>query len=237
MRMGRMLVAGIATLALVVVVATPVASGSAKLRVCADLQAQRKHSTLLVTRIRTNYGCSYARNKLQGLLHNGANRIPRSRAHSGRWGCTSGAVAWTCRRYLRGGRQTKRIRFVLTVQVGGDSVPPPPTPLPTPNPLQRCVDLWNNDLVNRALIGYHFYYDHSIRRFWVYQLPSGRCAFIGVVPPTDLEYGNDGDVSVPTGGWAFMADVPELGDPKVVQDQATANANATLSADESVKLD
>ena len=31
--------------------------------------------------------------------------------------------------------------------------------------------------------------------------------------------------------------VPELGDPKLVQDQATAKANATLSADESVKLD
>ena len=237
MRMGPMVVAGIATLALGGAAATPgVASGRAKLHVCADLQLQRKHSTLLATRVRTNYGCSYARNKLQGLLHNGVNRIPRSRAHSGHWGCTSGDVAWTCRRYLRG-RQTKRIRFVLTVQVGGDSVPPPPTPLPTPNPLQRCVDLWNNDLVNRALIGYHFYYDHSIRRFWVYQLPSGRCAFIGVVPPTDREYGNDGDVSVLTGGWAFMADVPELGDPKVVQDQATANANATLSGDESVKLD
>jgi hypothetical protein len=123
-------------------------------------------------------------------------------------------------------------------------MPPPPatlpTPnplLPTPNPLQPCVDLWNGDAVNRALIGYHFYYNHSIRRFWVYQLPSGRCAFIGVVPISDAEYGNDGDVSVLTGGWAFMADVPELGDPKVVQDQASANANATLSADESVKLD
>ncbi len=235
MRMGPMLVAGIATLALVGVVAPPVASGSAKLRVCADLQLQRKHSTLLATRVRTNYGCSYARNKLQNLLHNGVNRIPRSRAHSGRWGCTSGDVAWTCRRYLRGGRQTKRIRFVLTVQVGDNPTPPPP--LPTPNPLQHCVDLWNNDPVHRALVGYHFYYDHSIRRFWVYQLPSGRCAFIGVVPASDSEYGNDGDVSPSTGGWAFMADVPELGDPKAVQDQASANANATLSADQSVKLD
>jgi hypothetical protein len=238
MRMAPTLVAGIATFALGGVVATPaVASGRTKLHVCADLQVQRKHSTLLATRIRTNYGCSYARKKLEDLLHKGVNRIPRSRARSGRWGCTSGDVGWTCRRYLRGGRHTRRIRFVLTVQVGGGSMPPPPTTLPTPNPLQRCVDLWNGDPVNRALIGYHFYYDHSIRRFWVYQLPSGRCAFIGVVPASDPEYGNDGDVSVPTGGWAFMADVPELGDPKMVQDQATANANATLSADESVKLD
>jgi hypothetical protein len=235
MRIGPTVVAGIATLALVGV-ATPVASGRAKLRPCADLQVQRKHSTLLATRIRTNSVCSYARNKLEDLLHNGVNRIPTARAHRGRWGCTSGAVVWTCRRHLRG-RQTRRIRFVLTVQVGGDWTPPPPTTLPTPNPLQRCVDLWNDDPVNRALIGYHFYYHHSIRRFWVYQLPSGRCAFIGVVPASDLEYGNDGEVNVPTGGWAFMADVPELGDPKVVQDRATANSNATLSSDESVKLD
>ena len=236
MRMGATLVAGIATLALGGGAATPVASGRPRLRACADLQLQRKHSTLLATRIRTNYGCSFARSKLRGLLHKGVGGIPRSRAHSGRLGCTSGAVAWTCRRYLRGGGQTKRIAFVLTVQVGSD-LPPPPAPLPTSNPLQRCVDLWNGDPVNRALVGYHFYYHHLIRRFWVYQLPSGRCAFIGVVPATDLEYGNDGEVSAPGGGWAFIADVPELGDSKVAQGQATANANATLSADESVKLD
>jgi hypothetical protein len=58
-----------------------------------------------------------------------------------------------------------------------------------------------------------------------------------VVPASDLEYGNDRGVSVPGGGWAFIADVHELGDSKVVQGQAAANANATLSADESVKLD
>jgi hypothetical protein len=243
MRMGATVVAGIATLALGGAVATPVASGRAKLRACADIQLQRKHSTLLATRIRTDYGCSYARSKLQGLLSKGVGGIPSSKAHSGRWGCRLGAVAWTCRRYLRAGGQTKRIGFVLTVQVGGDSTPPPPVPppppppLPTSNPLQRCVDLWNGDPVNRALLGYHFYYHHLIRRFWVYQLPSGRCAFIGVVPASDLEYGNDGEVSVPGGGWAFIADVPELGDPKVVQSQAPANANATLSGDESVKLD
>jgi hypothetical protein len=238
MRMGATFVAGIATLALGGVVATPVASGKAKLRACADVQVQRKHSTLLATRIQTDYGCSYARRKLQRLLHKGVGRIPSSKAHSGRWGCRLGAVKWTCRRYLHAGGQTRRIGFVLTVQVGSDSTPPPPpTTSPTPNPLQRCVDLWNGDPVNRALIGYHFYYHHLIRRFWVYQLPSGRCAFIGVVPASDLEYGNDGEVSVPGGGWAFIADVPELGDSKVVQGQATANANATLSGDESVKLD
>ena len=68
---------------------------------------------------------------------------------------------------------------------------------------------------------------HGIRRLWVYTLPSGRCAFIGVVPTSDLEYGNDGEVSVAGGGWAFMSDVPELGDPKAVQAQAVPNANAT----------
>jgi hypothetical protein len=238
MRMGTALVAGIATLALGGGVATPVASGRVRLRPCADVQMQRKHSTLLATRIRTDYGCSYARTKLRGLLDNGVDRIPRRRAHSGRWGCTLGGAAWTCRRYTRGGGQTRRIRFVLTVQVG-DSTPPPPTPLPTPtpNPLQSCVDLWNGDPVNRGLVGYHFYYHHSIRRFWVYKLPSGRCTFIGVVPASDPEYGNDGEVSGPGGGWAFLTDVPELGDTKVLQGQAPANANATLSADESVKLD
>jgi hypothetical protein len=237
MRVGATLVAGIATLAVGVGVATPVASGSAKLRACADIQVQRKHSTLLATRIRTDYGCSYARSKLSGLLHKGVGRIPSSRAHSGRWGCALGAASWTCRRYPRGAGHTRRIRFVLTVQVGSDSTPPAPAPLPPANPLQRCVDLWNGDPVNRALVGYHFYSHHSIRRLWVYQLPSGRCAFIGVVPATDPEYGNDGEVSVSGGGWAFLVDVPELGDPKAIQGQATANANATLAADESVKLD
>jgi len=240
MRMAPTLVAGIATFALGGGVATPVASGRARLRPCADLQVQRKHSTLLATRIRTDYRCSYARSKLYRFLHKGVDRIPRSRAHSGRWGCTSGAAAWTCRRYPRGRGQTRRIRFVLTEQVGDDSTPPTPAPSPTlpgPKALQRCVDLWNGDPVNRALVGYHFYYHHSIRRLWVYQLPSGRCAFIGVVPPSDLEYGNDGEVSVPGGGWAFMTDVPELGDTKAVQAQAPANANATLSSDESVQLD
>jgi hypothetical protein len=58
-----------------------------------------------------------------------------------------------------------------------------------------------------------------------------------VVPASDLEYGNDGEVKVAGGGWAFIADVHELGDSRVLQGQATANANATLSADESVKLD
>jgi hypothetical protein len=236
MRIRTVIVAAIATLALGGGAGTPVASGRAKLRPCADLQIQRKHSTLLATRIRTDYGCSYARTKLRGLLHNGVGRLPRRRVQSGRWGCALGA-AWTCRRYPRGGGHSKRIRFVLTVQIGDSTPPPSPLPTPAPNPLQHCVDLWNGDAVNRGLVGNHFYAHHSIRRLWVFRLPSGRCAFIGVVPVSDPEYGNDGEVSVPGGGWAFLTDVPELGDPKMVQDQAPANANATLSSDESVKLD
>ena len=237
MRIAPAMLAGIATFALAGGATPPVAAGRARLRACPDLQLQRKHSTLLATRIRTDYGCSYARRKLHGLLRNGVNRIPASKAHSGRWGCTSGDAAWTCRRNPRGGGRTRRIRFVLTVEIGDSSPPPTPTPSPSPNPLQLCVDLWNGDAVNKALVGYHFYYHHLIRRMWVYRLPSGRCAFIGVVPASDPEYGNDGEVSVPSGGWAFMTDVPELGDPKAVQAQAAASANATLSSDESVKLD
>jgi hypothetical protein len=104
------------------------------------------------------------------------------------------------------------------------------TPVASGRPTRRaCPDV-------QVQRNYHFYSHHSIRRLWAFQLPSGRCAFIGVVPPEDLEYGNDGEVSVPGGGWAFMTDVPELGDPKVVQSQAPANANATLSSDGSVSL-
>jgi hypothetical protein len=235
MRMAPTLVAGIAMLSLGGAVATPVASGRAPRRGCADVQVQRKHSTLLATRIRSDYRCSYTRTKLSGLLHDGVARIPRPRTHSGRWGCKFKAASWTCRRYRRAGRHVRRIRFALTVQTGGGE--PAPTPLPVVNPLQHCVDLWNGDGANKALVGYHFYSHHLIRRLWIYKLASGRCAFIGVVPTSDAEYGNDGEVSVPGGGWAFMTDVPELGDPKAVQGQAPTNANATLTGDWSVSLD
>jgi len=60
---------------------------------------------------------------------------------------------------------------------------------------------------------------------------------IGVVPADDYEYGLDGEVSKPEGGWALMNEVPELGDPKAVQAQAPANANASLNADYSIALD
>jgi len=228
--------AGVALLMLGGALAAPVASARPARRSCVDIQVQRKRSTLLATHIRTDYACSYARKKLSGLLHDGVGRIPRPRAGSGRWGGIFGTTAWTCRRYRGAGRQVRRIRFVLTVQIGKVG-PPPGPPVPVANPLQLCVDLWNGDPVNKALIGYHFYNHHMIRRLWAFQLPSGRCAFIGVVPPDDAEYGNDGEVSVPGGGWAFMTDVPELGDAKAIQGQAPASANVTLSSDGSVALD
>ena len=39
------------------------------------------------------------------------------------------------------------------------------------------------------------------------------------------------------GGWVFMSDAPELGDPKAVQAQAVPNANATIGASGAVTLD
>ena len=236
MRMAPTLVllgtAGIAMLAPGGAVAPSSAAARPGLRSCVDTQQQVKKSSLLVTHIRTNYPCSYARRKLRALLRRGVDAIPESKAHSGRWGCSAGP-SWTCRKYPRHGKPSKRIRFRLTVQRSSGSGPPPN---PAANPLQACVDLWNGDAANRALIGYHFYYHHGIRRLWVYKLPSGRCAFIGVVPTSDLEYGNDGEVSVAGGGWAFMSDVPELGDPKAVQAQAVPNANATIGASGAVTL-
>ena len=100
------------------------------------------------------------------------------------------------------------------------------------NPLQRCVDLWNADAVNVATIGYHLAYHHMVTRVWIFELPNpggaARCAVIGAVPETDLEFGNDGAVSLLNGGWALMATVPELGDPVDVQRRAAANANASM---------
>ena len=70
-----------------------------------------------------------------------------------------------------------------------------------------------------------------VTRVWIFELPNpagaARCAVIGVVPETDLEFGNDGEVSLLNGGWALMATVPELGDPVDVQRRAAANANAS----------
>ena len=201
------------------------ASGST-LRACPKLTTTAGK----VTNIHTELGCRYTRRKVRSLLRHGADRIPDVHRRSGKWGCRLGDVTWTCRKYPRHGPPGKRIRFRLTVEVG--SGPPPPV-----NPLARCVTLWNDDAGNRAVYGYHFYQAHNIRRLWVYLLASQRCAVIGVVPANDYEYGLDGEVSNPAGGWVLMNSVPELGDPKAVQAQAPANANANLNPDYSISLD
>jgi hypothetical protein len=193
-----------------------------------------------VTNVHSQYGCQYTRKKLRSMLHRGVARIPSARAHSGRWGCRLAGQTWSCGKYPHRGKPVRRIRFRLEIEIdsGGDGPPSgggPPAPV---NPLQRCADLWNGDTLNRNLFGYHIYTHHGVRRLWVFALPhSTRCAVIAVVPATDPEFGNDGEVSGPGGTWAFMKDVPELGDPVAVQTQAFANANASLAADYSLKLD
>lgn len=228
MRIWSILAAGAASLALIGLGA-PAGAAGARLHACSKFTTPAGK----VTRVRSQYGCAYTRKKLRVLLHRGAERIPDPRRHSGKWGCRLGDVTWTCRKYPRHGAAGKRIRFRLTVEIGsGGDGPPPPV-----NPLTRCVKLWADDVGNRAVYGYHFYQAHGIRRLWVYLLPSQRCAVIGVVPPDDYEYGIDGEVSNPAGGWVLMNTVPELGDPRAVQAQAPANANATLNADYSISLD
>jgi hypothetical protein len=232
MRKVPVIVAAAWTLALIAP-ASP-ASAARRFHACSKLQTPSGQ----VTKIRSEYGCGYARKKLRSLLRKGADSIPLARRHSGRWGCALAGQTWTCQKYPRHGTRGARIRFKLEVdeQSGG----PPPAAGPV-NPLKRCADLWNNDIANRGFFGYHIYAIHQIRRLWVFELPtSKRCAVIGAVPandPVPSEFGNDGEVSNVTSGWAYMRDVPELGDPVAVQTQATANANATLNADYSITLD
>jgi hypothetical protein len=96
--------------------------------------------------------------------------------------------------------------------------------------VQACIERWNADDANYNYFGVHLYNDHGVRRVWVFQLSTAapRCAVIAVVPETDPEFGNAGEVSNPSGGWSFMNQVPELGDPIAVQRQAPANANTAL---------
>jgi hypothetical protein len=221
MRMAPTLVAGIATLALVGAAPVPGAQARGKVHSCRPVDA----GELLASRVRTEYPCSFARARLFSLLGNGLAGIPRPKARSGRWGCRADQSSWNCSKYPRRGSSRKRIRFKLTIEPGpGGGIP-------------GCVRRWNKDAENRALFGFHLYYHHNVRRLWVFLLPSGGCVFVAVVPPDDAEYGNDGQVSVPGGGWAFLVDAPELGDTKALQGKAPANANASLAADGSVKLD
>jgi hypothetical protein len=186
--------------------------------------------------VRTTYRCAYARGALDRLLGDGVGGLPKR----GRWACSRKARRWTCNR-TRPHRLRGRIVFRFTAEQPKPPKPPPTSPPPVPvNPLQRCVDLWNSDPVNLATIGYHLAYDHKVSRVWVFEVPNpgaaARCAVIGVVPETDLEFGNDGEVSRTIGGWALMASVPELGDPAAVQRQAAANANASMLPNGSLSL-
>ncbi len=200
-----------------------------------------------VTNIRTQYGCVYTRTKLRALLRKGVDGIPEPRLHSGRWGCRLASLTWSCRKYPRRGKAGRRIRFRLDVEIetGGGSPPSsggaPPSSGDGSGPvsaLERCADLWNADEQNRALFGYHIYTHHGVRRLWVFELPqSKRCAVIAVVPATDPEFGNDGEVRNVSGGWTFMRDVAELGDPVAVQTQAPTGANASLNPDYTITPD
>jgi hypothetical protein len=182
--------------------------------------------------VRTTYGCRYARKTLTALLYDGTFGLPRRRPTRNRWGCAHTGKAWRCSRKRAHGRRGRILFRFARLKEQGDQAPPKPPPVPV-NPLQRCVDLWNSDSVNVATIGYHLAYHHQVTRVWIFDVAAGvgaaaRCAVIAVVPETDLEFGNDGEVSLPQGGWALMATVPELGDPKDVQRRAGANANASL---------
>jgi hypothetical protein len=200
---------------------TPVLRGCRSVRVTAGVASH----------VRTSYACRYARRALAGLLYDGVFGLPRRRPTRNRWGCARRSATWTCSR-KRSRHRRGRILFRFTRAAEPKPQKPPPTPPPV-NPLQRCVDLWNGDPVNVATIGYHLAYHHMVTRVWIFDVAAApgaaaRCAVIGVVPETDLEFGNDGEVSLPQGGWALMATVPELGDPVGVQRQAGANANASM---------
>jgi len=190
--------------------------------------------------VRSTYRCRYARKALGSLLYDGTFGLPRRRPTRNRWGCARDGKTWTCsRKRTRGRRGRILFRFERAKEEGYDTPPkPPPAPV---NPLQRCVDLWNADSVNLATTGYHLATHHQVTRVWIFEVAgavgaASRCAVIAVVPDTDAEFGNDGEVSLPQGGWALMATVSELGDPVDVQRRAAANANASMLATGALSL-
>ena len=225
MRMGTTVAAGLGALALL----APAPASAAPARALRGCRSVRVAAGT-ASHVRTTYRCRFARQALAGLLHRGASELPRRRPTRNRWGCSRKGKTWTCGR-KRPHRRRGRIQFRFTRA----EVPPSPV-----DPLQRCVDLWNSDYANLATIGYHLAYHHMVTRVWIFELPNpagaARCTVIGVVPETDLEFGNDGEVSLINGGWALMAAVPELGDPVDVQRRAGANANASMLPDGQLTL-
>jgi hypothetical protein len=221
MRAGTIVVASIGALALLLPAPAAVAR-QPHTHACRAVRVEGGKAS----RVRTTYRCSYARSALHRLLAGGVDGLPAR----GRWRCARKGGAWTCRR-TRPRRRRGSIAFRFTAKAPAPQPGQPPLPPPV-SPLQRCIDLWNGDGVNLAIIGYHLAQDHHVTRVWVFEVPNAgaatRCAVIAVVPETDPEFGNDGEVSNTIGGWTLMAQVPELGDAVDVQRRAPANANASM---------
>jgi hypothetical protein len=229
MRVGTISPAGVAVLALLAPVPL-VAARPPRLHSCRSVGVAAGRASDL----RTTYRCSYARRTIGRLLEKGVAGLPKR----GRWACSRKGHTWTCSR-VRPRRRRGRIAFEFTADKPQPQPPagkfaPPPAPV---DPLLRCVDLWNADSANLASIGYHLAYHHQVTRVWIFELPptepgvAPRCVVIAVVPETDPEFGNDGEVSRVLGGWSLMATIAEIGDPVDVQRRAGTNANASMLAD------
>lgn len=198
----------------------PAAARSAKLHTCKELRV----GTLRVYGVRANYPCSRARPALRRLLRNGVGALPARKSSRRKWACGRHGSFRVCTRPAsRKAAPTRRIRFRTATTKPAPPPPPPPTITPPP---QDCLDLWNGDPM--ALNdGLHFYTDHNVRKAWVFHTSDGRCAVVAAVPSDDpypAEYGTDGDVTKPSGGWIYINSF-------TWQDQAPAHANVSLAPD------
>ena len=184
-----------------------------------------------VTKVRSNFACGKTRAVLRHLLEKGVSRLPPKTKRARRWGCGRSRGSRVCTWRRSGGRTPRRVRFRASkIEV---------------DPVEACIEIWNRDGLNRAQYGSHFYLDHHIRDAWVYAIPNPayadvlRCVVVFSVPASDpylQEYGSDGEVRTPSGGgWQLINKVPELGDPKALQDQAPQHVNASLYADGSLE--
>jgi hypothetical protein len=204
----------LAATATVWAIVTPAVSQArvGNLRQCRDLEV----TGVLVSRIRANFRCADARRALRGLLRGGIASLPVRRAGRRAWGCRKRGTTRICTKRTRSGAPMRRITF--TARAKRDPPPKPAAP-------QECIDGWNADEANAAQYGVHFYADHGIRSGWVF-LVDVRCAVVFVVPVSDPEYGTDGEVGVPGGGWELMDRA--FSDPYAIQRQAADNANVAL---------
>lgn len=112
---------------------------------------------------------------------------------------------------------------------------------------QSCLSSWNSETEPRTS-GQHTYDDHGARQAWIHlaevppdnpRIPGEEtCAVIFVVPPSDIEYGNVGEV-VGRGGWTPMRALAP-GDPALlreIQAAAGGEANAILFPDGTLQAD